>query len=243
MNNGFIKEVIQLKPLYDELIESVKEFQDMELVPFCIQWGSKYPTHNNKGIMFYGRATNGWVTNDLNVDKLFDINNPDRIFARDDQMSWVDDSSGENGNYNTNRSAFWRVIRQTAIHFYPDDELQHICWSNVCKIAPDGGNPTDPLFYAQLSAARRIMQKEIEIFAPRHVVLLVGEGWAKDFLYFLNGNQRTHSIATYTWGTTKKYQIKVYKIGETYFYRSEHPERKNEETHISALIRAITKYE
>lgn len=87
------------------------------------------------------------------------------------------------------------------------------------------------------------MSKEIEIFKPRHVVLLVGEGWAVDFLYFLNGKRHTSSIASYRWGNAQEYDIKVYKIGNTYFYRSEHPERKNEETHIKALIRAISDHD
>lgn len=237
----FLDLALQLKPLYADLINSVKEFHNMELVPFCMQWGEEYPTEYNKGIMFYGRATNGWVTTDLDVDSLFNLANDDRIFARDDQMTWVDDCANEIGNYNTNRSAFWRVVRQVASHFYPNGAMQHICWSNVSKIAPDGANPSDLMFYAQLPSACKIMQKEIEIFSPRHVVLLVGEGWAADYLYYLNGNQHTTSIATYTWGTTKKFKIKVYKIGDTFFYQSEHPERKNESTHVEALIRAILK--
>lgn len=242
-NQKFIDKAVSLKPLFAELVDSVKDFDNGNLVPFFMQWGTEYPLEDNQGIMFYGRATNGWVTNDLDVEGLFDLQREDRIFARDDQMTWVDNAAGDVDGYNTNKSAFWRVIRQTAAHFYPKNTLQHICWSNVSKIAPDGGNPSDPLFYAQLPAAQKIMQKEIEIFKPRHVVMLVGEGWAADYLYFLNGNKPTSSIATYSWGNNNEYKIKVYKISDTFFYRSEHPERKNEETHVNALIRAISKYD
>lgn len=237
----FFNQVYSLKPLYKELIAAVSDYSDQILTPFCMQWGNQYQVEPNSGIMFYGRAVNGWVTNELDVEKFFDTNSKDCIFALYDQMQWVEDcADGKEEYYNSNRSAFWRVIRRTASHFYPFDELQHICWSNVCKISPYRGNPNDPLFYAQLPVARRIMQRELEIFSPKHVVLLTGQGWAQDFLYFLNGNQHTKSIASYLWGYDNQYHVKVYKIGNIFFYLSEHPQAKNEDTHVEALIKAIS---
>lgn len=238
-NDYFFEKAYQLKPLYAELMKSVEEYQEGGLVPFCMQWGEFFPMEENTGIMFYGRATNGWVTLESDVDKLFDMDFDDRIFCRDDQMQWVDDYAGYTDGYNTNTSAFWRVIRRTASAFYAEDHLLHVAWSNVCKVAPDGGNPSDSLFYAQLPSARAIMQKEIEIFSPKHVVLLTGQGWAKDFLYFLNGNKATKSICSHAWGTEKQYRVKTYEIGGVYFHLSEHPQGKNEDTHIDALVRAI----
>lgn len=240
-NEKFEKKALELKPLYSELIGAVSDYAYQKLMPFCIQWGKSFPEDSNTGIMFYGRATNGWLTYGLDVDKLFDKDSEDCIFALEDQMQWVEACAGSQPEYyNTNRSAFWRVIRKTASAFYPDEELAHICWSNVCKIAPDGANPNDGLFYAQLPAARKIMQKELEIFSPRHVVLLTGQAWCQDFLYYLNGSEHTKSIASYRWGNDNEYCVKVYKIGDIYFYVSEHPERKNEDTHVRALIKAIS---
>lgn len=231
----------ELKPLYAELMDAVSDYAYQELIPFCLQWGEFFPSEPNTGIMFYGRATNGWVTSESDVEKLFDQNSGDCIFARDDQMQWVEDcAGGQEDYYNSNKSAFWRVIRQTAKHFYPDDELLQICWSNVCKIAPDASNPNDGLFYAQLPVARRIMQKELEIFSPKHVVLLTGQAWCQDFLFFLNGNHHTKSIAKYNWGSHNQYTVKVYKMGNIYFYVSEHPQGKNEHTHVRALVNAIS---
>ena len=85
-SDKFIDDALQMKSLYSDLIASVKDFDNGKLVPFCMQWGALYPTAPHEGIMFYGRATNRWVTTDLNEDNLFDIHNSDRIFARDDQM-------------------------------------------------------------------------------------------------------------------------------------------------------------
>lgn len=158
----FQERAYALKPLFAELMQSVAGYTDYDLRPFCIQWGRSYPTDENTGIMFYGRATNGWITTETDVDKLFDPAFDDRIFARDDQMQWVYDCTGTDNKYNSNRSAFWRIIRQVARGFYPSgEELLHVCWSNVCKIAPDGANPDNYLYYDQLPACQRIMQKEI----------------------------------------------------------------------------------
>ncbi|MDE6287516.1 MAG: hypothetical protein K2M00_01870 [Muribaculaceae bacterium] len=240
-NKLFEDNALALKPLYAELINSVSDFAYQKLMPFCMQWGEFFPYEPDKGIIFYGRATNGWITFESDVDKLFDKNSGHCIFALDDQMQWVEDcAGGKEEYYNSNRSAFWRFIRRTAANFYPEDELLHICWSNVCKIAPDGANPNDGLFYAQLPVAKKIMQKELEIFSPKHVVLLTGQSWCQDFLYFLNGNQHTKSIASYPWGSNNQYSVKVYKIGAIYFYVSEHPQGKNEDSHVQALIKAIS---
>lgn len=237
----FIEKALSLKPLYAELIAAVSDYTYQKLMPFCIQWGEFFPHEVNSGIMFYGRATNGWITFESNVDKLFDRDSGDCIFALEDQMQWVEDCAGSQEEYyNSNRSAFWRVIRRTAAHFYPEDELLHICWSNVCKIAPDKANPNEGLFYAQLPIARNIMKRELEIFSPKHVVLLTGQSWCQDFLYFLNGNQLPEPLTSYPWGANDEYSIMVYKIGDIFFYVSEHPQGKNEGTHVQALIKAIS---
>lgn len=240
-NSPYFRErAYALKPLFVELMQSVAGF-GKDLVPFCIQWGRLYPVQSHSGIVFYGRATNGWVTTDNDADKLFDTTYKDRIFARDDQMQWVYDCAGANNRYNTNRSAFWRIIRQVARGFHPsDEELRHVCWSNVCKIAPDGANPDNELYRIQLDVCRRIMRKELEIFSPKHVVMLTGQSWARDFLYFLNDGQHTQSVASYPWGSESRYAVKVYEIADTFFYLSEHPQGKDESTHAAALIRAIS---
>lgn len=236
----FEEKAYGLKHLYKELAVACNDYNEQNLMPFCIQWGSKFPAEENIGIIFYGRATNGWITFETDAEKLFDKNSKDCIFALEDQMQWVEDcAGGQEEYYNSNKSAFWRVIRKTAANFFPNEELLHICWSNLCKIAPDGANPNDGLFYAQLPVARRIMQTELEIFSPRHVVLLTGQAWCQDFLYYLNGNQHTKSIASYAWGSRNQYTVKVYKINGIIFYVSEHPQGKEESSHVEAITKAI----
>lgn len=227
------------KPIYSDLINSCRGASKRPLCPFFMQWGNVFPIAENSGILFYGRATNGWVTQELDVDKLFDLSIDERIFVRDDQMQWVEDCAPiKKGCYSTKRSAFWRVIRRTASNFYGNGELQHIGWSNLCKIAPDGSNPGEKLFNAQFPAIREIMKMELEFFSPKHIVCLTGMGWCMPFLKFLKEECELKVLYTYQWN--EKYSVNVYNIGEKYFYVSEHPQGKKEDAHVDALVHAIT---
>ena len=229
----------KLKPLYQVMLDDVGDAKNESYIKFCVQWGKQFPCEKNTGIMFYGRANNGWMCHDTTVEDIFDPNNSDRAFARDDQMTWVEESAGDVDGYNTNSSAFWRVIRNVASEFYPEDELQHIVWSNLCKIAPDESNPSDILYYAQLPSACKIMKTEIEFFSPRHVVLLTGEGWAMPFLKQIFDNDAPTVVGSAIFGSARDYEIKVYEKDNVFYYVSEHPQGKNESTHIEALVNLI----
>ena len=150
----------ELKPLYENLLKNVAEFD--EKATFCMQWGENFPLEKHSGVMFVGRATNGWVTDCENVDVLFS-DSEDAIFNRHDQMKWVENLSGNTKGYNTRKSAFWRVIKKITKELYPEPWYSHVAWSNVCKVAPwKGGNPNDSLYYAQLGDCKKIFAKEIE---------------------------------------------------------------------------------
>ncbi len=74
-----------LFPLYKTLMNDVSDIKD-KLCPFAVQWGEKFDT-TGKGILFVGKASNGWVTTDRSPVDLFDEKNEDRIFNRDDQIT------------------------------------------------------------------------------------------------------------------------------------------------------------
>lgn len=240
MNSFDQKELAEkLKPLYQVMLDDVCAAKNEEYIKFCIQWGKQFPNEKNTGIMFYGRANNGWMCFDTTVEDIFDPNNSQRAFDRDDQMIWVEECAGDVEGYNSNSSAFWRVIRNVSREFYPEDELQHIVWSNLCKIAPDGSNPSDTLYYAQLPSACEIMKTEIEFFSPRHVVVLTGEGWAMPFLEQIFGKDEPNVVGSAIFGSARDYKIKVYENENVFYYVSEHPQGKNESTHIETLINLI----
>lgn len=220
-----------LKPLYEELINHCGPYCDESVVPFIMQWGKKFPTEERDGILFVGRATNDWLNDDLDVDNLFD--GKEKIFNREDQMIWAE-------NYN---SAFWRVIRSVSKHFYSQDELNHVAWSNICKLAPNTGNPNNTLFKLQLLDACNILNKEVEILSPKFIVMMTGLDWADNFISSLNGNEWPSDeqiVAETVW--SEPYKATVYKIANRYVLLTEHPQGKDEQSLIKCLIHLISQF-
>lgn len=228
-----------LMPLYKELINSVSGFNYYKAF-FCVQWGKNFPIQRNCGILFVGRATNGWVSCEEDIETLFGKSEY-AIFNRNDQMQWVENLEGNTQGYNTRHSAFWRIIKNVSSHFYPTNWSSYVAWSDVCKVAPfDGGNPSDSLYKAQLEDCKKILDAEIKILSPKVVVFLTGQSWSKDFIRYLNKGQETHSVETKLWG--EFYEAKVYKIGEVICIRTEHPQAKKESPNTKCLINLISKY-
>lgn len=225
-----------LLPLYKELL-SGNTFDNV--CTFCVQWGKNFPDKKNTGILFIGKAVNGWINDETDVNVLFGDSSK-KIFDICDQMEWVYNLEGNNDGYNTNKSSFWRVIKRISQKFYQNEEwYSYIAWSNLCKIAPfKGGNPNDMLYNEQLSSCQKILAKEIEIFSPKFVVMLTS-GWENDFLYYLNGNIHTKSEEKLNWDD---YQTKLYKIKDTIYIASQHPQGKNEKKHIDVITNLINKY-
>ncbi|GAB6394121.1 MAG: hypothetical protein MdMp024_0433 [Bacteroidales bacterium] len=235
----------ELMPLYDELIKEAYRDDDYHSI-FCMQWGKKFPQEKNEGILFVGRATNGWSDpsehwgeNQVTAEKIFN-DDENYLFACDDQMKWVEDKWNNREGYNTKKSSFWRVIKDITKAFYPqEDWYNYVAWSNVCKIAPSGGgNPDDESYYNQLPACQKILQKEIEVLSPKYVVFLTGWDWAKDFVSYLNGNKEPEKSESIQW--SDDYSADMYRIKDTTCIVSKHPERKPEENHISAIIEIIS---
>lgn len=239
---------VGLKPLYEELFQHCNPYcieweakfsYEKAIVPFVMQWGSDFPSNDNDGILFVGRATNDWYNPGRTVFDIFEGENI--IFCREDQMIWVSKNSAD--NYNTNLSAFWRTIRKISSSCYPDeqDPLSFVAWSNLCKLAPNTGNPNDELYDLQLEDACKILQKEIEILSPKFVILMTGICWADGFISGLNNNEwpKDKVIEELTWG---EHKATVFKINGRYIILTEHPQGKDESAHINCLESIIKKY-
>jgi len=229
-----------LKPFYKELLEQLSKEDKEATSPFCIEWGKNFPTDSFSGLLFIGRATNGWGTDSTeSVDVLFDGDNESRGFAHPNQMSWLENHP----SYNWQRSAFWRVVSNVSQSYTQGEWFNGIAWTNLYKIAPyDGGNPSNRLCYEQLPICQKILKNEIEILSPKFVILLTGENWAKDFLPYLNGEKECNPISTIEWGKNNEYLINLYNFNGVYFLQTEHPQGKDEESHINAIVSIIEKY-
>ena len=162
-----------LKPLYKELLEQLSKEDRETTSPFCVKWGKNFPTASFSGLLFIGRATNGWGTDSTeSVDVLFDGDDNSRGFADPNQMSWLE----SHPSYNWQRSAFWRVVSNVSQSYTQGEWFNGIAWTNLYKIAPyDGGNPSNRLCYEQLPICQKILKNEIEILSPKFVILLTGE--------------------------------------------------------------------
>lgn len=232
----------KLKPLYHNLIDHTKEYcEGKVIIPFVVQWGKQYPEKENLGILFVGKATNGWYNDDLDVENMFKENDKDAIFNRPNQMNWVSDNNAE--HYNTNNSAFWRVTRRVAREFTSsENELEQIAWTNVCKLAPDGGNPSDALYNIQLDDACRIFQAEIEVLSPKYIVMFTGVNWGWDFLCALNNNGDPSPAQTMPFVEWAGYKATPYVIGDKVVILTEHPQGKDEDAHVECIVRLINKF-
>ncbi len=234
LNVSKLKE--SLIPLYQELIENVKDFNDK--VFFCAQWGSNYPVEDNSGLLFIGRATNDWhgYSNDVNV--LFG-DGDGKIFNEDNQMTWLSECN-VNSRYNPNRSAFWRIAKGICENIYPDDIdswYSHIAYSNICKVAPEGGNPGSKMYSAQIICASKILQKELAHLSPKVVIMITGDDWSGDALRFLNNDIYPDVIKCIYWSS--EYKCEVFKINNTYILHTEHPQGKGDEALINCLSNLV----
>lgn len=229
----------ELKPLYHKLIDHTRDYcEGKVIIPFVVQWGKYFPEQENEGILFVGKATNGWYNDDLDVENMFKENYKDAIFNRPDQMTWVSDNNAE--RYNTNNSSFWRVIRRVAREFtFSENELEHIAWTNVCKLAPDGGNPSNALYDKQLDDACLIFQTEVRILSPKYIIMFTGINWGWDFLCTLNNNgdpTPSQTMPTVEWAG---YKATPYIIDGRIVILTEHPQGKDEDAHVECLINLI----
>lgn len=224
----------KILPFYRSLLDGNKS---LDTCTFAPQWGKNFPFKEKNGILFIGKAVNGWIKNEQDVNKLFDLENDNRIFARKDQMEWVNESAGNTKGYNTNKSAFWRVIRAVSEKYYPQDWQSNVAWSNLYKIAPwKGGNPTSKQIKNQFELCAELLKSEIEIFSPEYVVMLTSD-WEKSFLEYLNNQNKFENVQHVEWD---KYSTRLVEINGTKFILSVHPQGKPEILHKEAILKLMS---
>ena len=246
--NNFKQELVTL---YQDLIDSVKDYKNQSLRYYAAQWGECFPSGDNDGILFIGRATNDWRTDSEDVNILFgDPYTTDTIFNCYDQMIWVENCAKQESSdtYNSNRSAFWRLIRRIARSYHKIDDidrfgdLKKIAWSNICKVAPYSGNPNDSLYYAQLDIAEKILETEIKYLSPKYLIFLTGWSWAADTITYLTKQSKEdieNRIDWLEWGHNNKYRTGRLEMDNTVFIISEHPQGKNVDAHFDTIMKLI----
>ena len=85
----------KLLPLYDELyMEFGNEAFKEHLSPFYVQIGSEWK--ENHGLLFVGKATNGWGISSSAEELFADFTN-----ESEEPLKWVEDQKGNDSEYNT----------------------------------------------------------------------------------------------------------------------------------------------
>lgn len=153
MEKGVAEKLRQSKQYLDSDINDLRMFDT--------QVGQDYPKEKRKGLLFYGRATNGW-------------------------SFYGDEHEPINVILTKNRKRpFFKLLYWVGWTYYDENYCNTIAWSNIYKIAPDGGNPSEFLCAAQEGYAKTIIKREIEILSPGVIVLVtgntVGKKWSKPF--------------------------------------------------------------
>lgn len=200
--------------------------ENEKTVPFVFQFGPKYHSPHSARILFVGKSVNGWVESSKSPDDWFDLECSTRLYKRENQITWVLDLEGPNDEYNTKKSAFWRLIRRITDN--SSEKFHEIAWTNLYKFSPYLGNPTADQRRKQFEHARDIFLEEISILQPKTIVFLTS-GWEKPFIGALSSFSPSSEI---TWDgyTTSVGQWNGIKI-----IISVHPQGKSEEKHALAI--------
>ena len=228
-------------------------FCESTVIGFLAMVGSLYVN----ALMVVGRAPNGWRVNGVGPEELAADAEAERYShkvldsvnrARGDRecpMSWITDQWGPNPEYNTNKSAFWRVIRRVAGNLEIADIDQnswpsHLVWTNLYKVAPeDGGNPSGILRNVQRRGCIELFRLELATYTPSRLLLLTGADWAAEFLQHLDGTSGDFGRLDYV------ERLGTLSIGPDHYpiqyVVAKHPERKPEDPWIDDVCRAFNR--
>lgn len=166
-----------------------------ELALFATHQGSLW----NRELMVCGRAINGGNDRERLApgEALPCSASAAELSARFDiltdrtSLAWVAEwwQRREKGEYNTARSAFWRVTREVvndaSIHASATetDWSSYLAWTNLYRVAPfRAGNPNHVLQRQQRELCVALLARDVANLAPKRLLVLAGKDWAHDFL-------------------------------------------------------------
>ena len=223
--------------------ETLSRHKCRQLSGFLAAQGGQY-----RGcLMVVGRAPNGWEVSAY-LEKFATCAGREEFTQQvqksvdgPDPMAWVQKQWGATDCYNTQRSAFWRVIRRVTQCLCStggngEDWPSHLVWSNLYKVSPAaGGNPGNGLRKIQFPGCKELFQLELETYRPKRLLLLTGwDDWAERFLDQLApddvaGMAYVERVGTIVLG--QEHQIRVVV--------AYHPQGRPEETWSGEVLEAF----
>lgn len=252
MQDVSVRDLSRLSSLYEDLFLLVSDLptgHDQHGLTVC---GTAVGSRWAGELLVCGRAVNGWEKEPWfsHQAKNSDVRRNLVASALSGwaptpcPMRWVTDLWRHQTEYNTARSAFWRVVRAVAIGLgiasNSDEEWSsHLAWTNLYRVAPyAGGNPSGKVQAAQRETTIRLLTTEMDLLRPRRVLFLTGANWATPIL------ARLSSFAVRPTGS-KLVQL-VGSITETSEPRGQavvasHPQGKPEKQMVQEILAAFTK--
>ena len=270
-NEGNSREVIsrqaELKLLASIATNIGRNYDNLpldEVTGFMAMQGRNY----DGGLMVVGRAVNGWTkrkwtpeafNSGINVQDFVDCVLKSVTASESCPMQWVS-SAWSNSivtfpsnwayhntqDYNSRKSAFWRVIRNVIGQLDLadiEDAAWPSClvWSNLYKVSPAvGRNPSGKQRSLQRENCILLLEKEIQIYKPRRLLFLTGYDWAEPFLKHISPNilEVRNSRYVQAAGTFNSENDNVCRI-----VVAAHPERKLEAIWVQDVLQALQVHE
>lgn len=187
-----------MKELYEDLYKACPDLSNFEHYAHFVGMKGRNYANNPVRFLLVGRAVNGWESLPVyNCEKYAEA--AEASFDDVGRWSWVEDVNGvlyskdggkteKRKRYCVSRSPFWVYSREIFKNISPSSYMggvwmENISWSNLYKVAPnEGGNPSAALKKLQKNACRRILDKEIELLKPTHILFMTGvTGWYEGF--------------------------------------------------------------
>lgn len=225
--NSYIK-------LYNQVIEKNKTNSKYGTLTICPAIkGEKY---ENGGIMFVGRAVNGWCPLEGSVE-----NND--IIARLERcekctLDWVKGENvwehcvdnkcpfadGKKIDGRVPNSPFWQMVKHICEKNDIFDEwYKKIVWSNLYKSSYiEGGNPVD-FYEEQIDFCNEILIEEIDVYKPSKIYFITENNGKKNRTWFCEEYKQNQKI------NFKKVYEKLYKNKNIEVYILTRPEFKNKD--------------
>ncbi len=224
--------------LLDTLYERREKIKKENLTLFLTSVGKNYKKDDKNSILIVGKSVNGWnynfnKNNREDIDKLKKKIIQEKKLTLDklddfDNLQWVMDLWGNRENYNTKKSAFWRVSLKLAKELFKEEEnpIHKIAWSNLYKISnQSGGNPDQNLVNVEYELCKKILFKEIEFLQPK-IIIFFTSGWEEYFLKDLNIEKIN---------TDKEYVRYISHYKNSLIIVGDHPQGKKESVYLENI--------
>ena len=227
------------EPLYQELHDSINRYIKCltTLVPVK---GNRYDDEDIK-LMVVGRALNGWEENYAEDREEYFKQRTDELSKQDRFVKdkWIEKETGR---------PFWNytksILEKLKKGELETDWYQSILWSELYPVSySEGGNPSELLKYIQFDTAKKLLETQIKVYEPTHVLIMTDwEGWFS--LKEKNNPEKSNQFLPHIKPKTNSERNKFIK-GSGFFEKSRvvvtcRPEFNNKEKFVEAVVEAFS---